>query len=143
MAAWGPGDYLLQRRVVPQQIEGWPAYFRVYFVFGSVWCSWWNCYNDHYRLVAPDEFDALKIRPLEDIIRRIAALTGMTFFSSEIALTETGEFVVIDYVNDQCHMLSQSTAPQNGVPDGLVAAIAISLVDAVGSALRTPQTPLQ
>jgi len=38
--------------------------------------------------------------------------------------------VVIDYVNDQCHMLSQSANPQIGVPDELVAAIARRLVEA-------------
>jgi hypothetical protein len=54
----------------------------------------------------------------------------MNFFSSEIAQTEAGEFVVIDYVNDQCHMLSQSANPQIGVPDELVAAIARRLVEA-------------
>src|SRR5256885_12025561 len=30
----------------PRDIKGAPAYFRVYYVFGSVWCSWWNCYTD-------------------------------------------------------------------------------------------------
>jgi hypothetical protein len=130
VAAWGTGDSLLQRRVVPRMIEGRPAYFRVFYVFGSVWCSWWNCYNDHYRLATQEEIATLKLAPLEQIIRRIAALTGMSFFSSEIAQTEEGEFFVIDYVNDQCHMLSQSANPQNGVPDELVAAIARRLVDA-------------
>jgi hypothetical protein len=52
----------------------------------------------------------------------------MKFFSSEIALVESGEFVLIDYVNDQCHMLSQSADPQRGVPDALVRAVATSLV---------------
>jgi hypothetical protein len=129
-AAWGPGDYLLQRRIVPRMIQGWPAYFRVFFVFGSVWCSWWNCHNDHYRLVTPEEIETHKLGSLEDIIRRIATLTAMNFFSSEIALTDEHEFVVIDYVNDQCHMLSQSANPQNGVPDTLVTAIARRLVEA-------------
>ena len=45
----------------------------------------------------------------------------MNFFSSEIAQTAQGEFVLIDYVNDQCHMLSQSAHPGMGVPDGVVA----------------------
>lgn len=129
-AAWAAGDYLLQRRIVPRMIEGQPAYFRVFFVFGSVWCSWWNCYNDHYRLATSEEMTTLKLTPLEQIIRRIAALTGMNFFSSEIAQNEEGEFFVIDYVNDQCHMLSQTANPQNGVPDELVAAIARRLVEA-------------
>jgi hypothetical protein len=54
----------------------------------------------------------------------------MQFFSSEVAQTDSGQFVVIDYVNDQCHMLSQSANAQIGVPDELVAAIAKRLVGA-------------
>ena len=54
----------------------------------------------------------------------------MKFFSSEIAQTENGDFVLIDYVNDQCHMLSQSSAPKMGVPDVVVAGIARKLVNA-------------
>jgi len=135
-AAWPDGHYLLQRRIVPRQVNGWPMYFRVYFVFGTVWHSWWNCFTDNYRLVTPQEMADLALPPLEDIIRRIAALTGMNFFSSEVAQTEAGEFVVIDYVNDQCHMLSQSANPKIGVPDALVAAIARRLVEAVRGMVR-------
>ena len=66
---------------------------------------------------------------LEEIVRRIAAVTGMNFFSSEIAVTGSNEFVVIDYVNDQCHLLTQSASPHNGVPDALVERIARRLVE--------------
>ena len=142
-AAWPDRHYLLQRRVIPRHVNGEPIYFRAFFVFGAVWLSWWNCFTDRYRLVTPTERETLGLAPLEDLIRRIAALTGMNFFSSEIAQAEGGEFIVIDYVNDQCHMLSQSANPQIGVPDGLVAAIAMSLVEAVHSALRTPQSPIK
>ena len=114
---------------------------RVYFVFGTVWCSWWNCFTDHYRLVTPAETAELALQPLDDIIRRIAALTKMNFFSSEIALTGSGEFVVIDYMNDQCHMLSQSANPRMGVPDELVAAIARRLVEAVQGMIRAGSPP--
>lgn len=127
-AAW-PGDhYLLQRRIQPTTLKGEPAYFRVYFVFGKLWCCWWNCFTDRYRLMLPEEEEFHRLAPLREVVTRIAALTQMRFFSSEIALTESGEFVVIDYVNDQCHMLSQSANPQMGVPDELVAAIALRLV---------------
>jgi hypothetical protein len=142
-AAWPDKNYLLQRKITPRQAHGEPVYFRAFFVFGAVWLSWWNCFNDRYRLVTPQERETLGLAPLEDIVRRIAALTGMNFFSSEIAQTEAGEFVVIDYVNDQCHMLSQSANPRMGVPDELVAAIARRLVDAVRHALVTPQTPIK
>jgi len=129
VASWPDTHYLLQRRIVPKELKGMPAYFRVYYVFGSVWCSWWNCYNDNYRLVTPQEAAELNLKPLEQIIRQIASLTKMNYFSSEIAQTNNGEFVVIDYVNDQCHMLSQSANPRIGVPDELVAAIAKRLVE--------------
>jgi len=129
-AAWPDAEYLLQRRIVPRTLQHSPAYFRVYFVFGAVWFCWWNCYTDRYRQATAAEMAEFGLQPLEELVRRIAALTGMKFFSSEIAQTEAGEFVVIDYVNDQCHMLSQSANPQIGVPDELVAAIARRLVEA-------------
>lgn len=138
IAGWPDEHYLFQRRIVPREHQGAPVYFRVYFVFGSVWLSWWNCYTDQYRLVTDAEREDLGLDQLEEIIRRIAELTGMTFFSSEIAQTESGEFVVIDYVNDQCHLLSQSASPHLGVPDELVAAIAKRLVEATRSAIGQP-----
>jgi hypothetical protein len=129
VAAWPDSHYLLQRRIRPRDIQGNPAYFRVYFVFGSVWCSWWNCYTDKYRMVTPQEAADLNLKPLEQIIRQIAAVCQMNYFSSEITQTDNGEFFVIDYVNDQCHMLSQSSNPRIGVPDDLVAAVAKRLVE--------------
>jgi hypothetical protein len=140
ISSWPDSNYLFQRRIVPRESNGAPVYFRVYFVFGSVWLSWWNCYNDQYRLVTAAEHQALGLGRLEEIIRRIASLTGMTFFSSEIAQTDNGDFVVIDYVNDQCHLLSQSAHPQLGVPDELVAAIAGRIVQAVRSAIGAGQS---
>jgi len=136
-SSWPDHYYLFQRRIVPRLRDGTPVYFRVYFVFGTVWLSWWNCYNDNYHLVTDAERQELGLGRLEEIIRRIATLTGMTFFSCEIAQTERNDFVVIDYVNDQCHLLSQSAHPQMGVPDELVGAIARRIVEAVSSTLRS------
>lgn len=138
IAAWPDANYLFQRRIVPRQLHGSPVYFRVYFVFGSVWISWWNCFTDQYRLVDDAERAELGLDQLEEIIRSIASLTGMNFFSSEIAQTENGDSVVIDYVNDQCHLLSQTAHPQLGVPDELISAIARKLIEAVQAAIRHP-----
>ncbi len=138
IAAWPDENYLFQRRIVPRQHQNAPVYFRVYFVFGSVWLSWWNCFTDQYRLVTDAERSELGLDRLEEIIRSIAGLTGMNFFSSEVAQTENGEFVVIDYVNDQCHLLSQTAHPQLGVPDELIRAIARKLIEAVQAAIRHP-----
>ena len=136
VAAWPDRHYLLQRRIVPRTHEGEPVYFRVFYVFGSVWCAWWNCFTDRYRLPTPAEEEQFALAPVHDIARRIAALTGMKYFSSEVALTEAGDLVLIDYVNDQCHMLSQSSNPKMGVPDKLVTAIAHRLVEAVAGMIK-------
>jgi hypothetical protein len=121
--------YLMQRKVTPRDLGGEPAYFRVYYAFGSVWCCWWNCFTDQYRLVSDEDLRQHQLQPLRDIVTRIASLTGMKFFSTELAQTPTGEFVAIDYVNDQCHMVTKSSNPKIGVPDQLVAAIAHRLVE--------------
>lgn len=130
ISMWPDPNYLFQHKIIARSHGDQPAYFRVYFIFGSVFKVWWNCFTDHYRLIRPDEIPETAEGELEALSRRIASLTGMNFFSSEIAQIESGEFVVIDYVNDQCHMLSQSANPQLGVPDELVAAIARRLVEA-------------
>lgn len=138
ISAWRDDQYLFQNRVVPREVNGRPVYFRVFHVFGDVWVTWWNCYTDHYRLVSPAEWAEFGLGQVEETVRQIARMTGMTFFSTEIAQQEAGGFVVIDYVNDQCHMLSQSAHPEKGVPDELVAAIARRLVTGVEAMIRHP-----
>jgi hypothetical protein len=129
ISVWPDQHYLFQRRIVPRFHHEDPLYFRVYYVFGSLWFAWWNCFTDRYRSVTQQEIDQLHLSPLSEIVCRIARLTGMNFFSSEIAQTESGEFVAIDYVNDQCHMLCQSAHPAIGVPDDIVEGIARRLVE--------------
>lgn len=136
MAAWTDAQYLLQRKIVPKDLGGEPAYFRVFNAFGTLWCCWWNCFTDRYRIVSEEEMQRLSLSAPLEISRQIAALTGMRFFSTEIAQTETGEFVVIDYVNDQCHMLSQSADPQKGVPDAVVEGIARRLVQGAATLIK-------
>jgi hypothetical protein len=139
--AWPDENYLLQRRVIPRVVHDEPVYFRAYFVFGKVWISWWNCHTDRYRLLSDADRAELPVAGIEDIVRRIAGLTGMNFFSSEIAQDKDGQLIVIDYVNDQCHLLSQSADPKLGVPDELVADIARQIVSATQTLIRNPPPP--
>jgi hypothetical protein len=139
VAAWPDRHYLLQRRVAPRMLNGEPAYFRVFYVFGALWCCWWNCFTDRYRMVSAAEEHEFGLGPLREIVSRLATLTRMRFFSSEIAVTESGDFVLIDYVNDQCHMLTQGASPQMGVPDDLVAAVALRLVQGVQELIGRPR----
>jgi hypothetical protein len=138
IAAWPDEKYLLQRKIVPREFEGRPAYWRLFYVFGALWWCWWDCFTDRYTEVAPEEIERFGLAPLDQGMRKLAALTGMNFFSSEIARTAGGEFVWIDYVNDQCHMLTQSANPKMGVPDRIVEAIALRLVDSAAEQIRRP-----
>jgi hypothetical protein len=128
--AWRNPSYLLQRLIRPAMAGDAPIYFRAFYVFGQVWVCWWNCFTDRYSQTTEADRAAWKLDQLEEIMVRLAQVSRMNFFSSEIALSSEGQFVLIDYVNDQCHMLSQSADPRIGVPDTIVANIANRLVDA-------------
>jgi hypothetical protein len=136
-AKWPDPAYLVQERIVPRRLNGAPGYFRVFYAFGSVWFCWWNCYTDRYSVLRPEEIEQYGLHPLREIVCRLADLTQMHFFSSEIALRESGEFVLIDYVNDQCHMLTQTANPHMGVPDEVVGGIARRLVEGASQWLGT------
>lgn len=138
MRAWPDEKYLLQKKILPHTLEGRPAYWRLFHAFGSIWWCWWDPFTDRYTEVTTEEIDRFNLQPLGVGMRKIAALTGMNFFSSEIAQTAAGQFVWIDYVNDQCHMLTQSANPKMGVPDRVVESIALRLVDAATDLLRRP-----
>jgi hypothetical protein len=130
LAAWSDPFLLAQRKIAARDFAGDPAYFRVFHCFGEVWLAWWDPATDRYRAVTPAEEGRFRLHPLREIMARVAALTGMNLFSSEIAVTGANEFVLIDYVNDQCHLLTQSADPRIGVPDAIVAGIARRVVEA-------------
>jgi hypothetical protein len=140
ISAWPDEKYLLQRKINPRELEGRPAYWRLFFVFGELWWCWWNCFTDRYTEVTAEEIERLNLQPLGVGMRKLAVLTGMNFFSSEIAQTNSGDFIWIDYVNDQCHMLTQSANPKMGVPDRVVEAIALRLVEAAADQIRPPKS---
>ena len=136
MAAWPDEKYLIQRKIVPRDLAGRPAYWRLFHAFGLLWWCWWDCFTDRYSEVTAQEIEKFGLQIMGQEMLRLASLTGMNFFSSEIAQTESGEFVWIDYVNDQCHMLTQSANPRMGVPDRVVELIAGRLVEAAAEAIR-------
>lgn len=133
---WPDPVYLLQRRMVPRREAGRPVYLRGFHVFGSVWLCWWDCDSDRYQLLGPGDWERHQLGLVEALVRRIAGLSGMQFFSSEFMQLEDRSWCVIDYVNDQCHMLTQSADPRIGVPDLLVSSVARRLVDGALAALR-------
>jgi hypothetical protein len=119
--------FLIQELVKPRNLDGRVAWFRVFYVVGEVIPCWWDPHDGEYQLVTPYEKRTYHLSPLEHMVRKIARLSGMDFFSTEVALTAEGHFIAIDYLNDQCDMNSKSYYT-SGVPDAVVRRIAWLLI---------------
>ncbi len=111
--------YLLQAYVTPAEINGQPAWFRVIYCLGEIYASWWPPKTHIFRRVEPDEVVNLRLGELYDMAVRIADVSHLHLFSTEIALTPDGQFLAVDYVNDQIDLRLQSQAV-DGVPDAIV-----------------------
>lgn len=111
--------FLIQQRIVPQIIANRRAWFRVYYVCGEVIPCWWDDTTHRYAVVTPSDRDQVNSDELARIVRIIAEVSQLDFFSTEIALERDGRYVVVDYVNDPCDMRAQSKI-FDGVPDTII-----------------------
>ena len=119
-----PGEkYLLQAQVTPQVLSGHPAWFRVLVCDGAVYPCWWNQQTHIYTFLTAEEKAHFGLRALREVPLRIAQVCHLDIFSTEIALTDDGRFLVVDYVNDPVDLRLQSKA-MDGVPDTFVGSIA-------------------
>ncbi|MFZ2361236.1 MAG: oligoendopeptidase F [Anaerolineae bacterium] len=128
--------YLLQAYVTPTEIAGQPAWFRVIYCLGEIYANWWPPQTHIFRSVQPDEVIALRLGELYDMAVRIANVSRLHLFSTEIALTADGQFLAVDYVNDQIDLRLQSQA-QDGVPDAIVWDICRRLAELVWQEINT------
>jgi hypothetical protein len=114
--------YLLQEEIHPAVLEGKPAWFRVFSVDRLVWACWWNPATHLYTPMTGAVMARHRLVPLTGITRTIREVCNLDFFSTEIALSQHGKLVVVDYVNEVCDMRLQSIHP-DGVPPALVRGI--------------------
>jgi hypothetical protein len=124
--------YLLQAHIVPARRGSRPAWFRIIYCAEQVHPCWWDTCTHVYTPVTLIEESRYGLTPLRRITASIARVCELELFSTEIALTLDGLFVVVDYVNDQIDLRLQSKA-LDGVPDDIVRDIAESLVALVAT----------
>ena len=123
-------NFLLQEKVYPLELNKKRAWFRVFHIFDKIIPCWWDDRTSNYGHVTGEEFEKYRLNTLVRYVTRIAKMTDMSWFSSEIALEKKKSrtrFVAIDYVNDQCDMEAKSES-KDGVPDNIVKLTAYSLV---------------
>jgi hypothetical protein len=124
---YDPDDsFLLQEFVQPLDLDGRPAWFRVYNCFGKIFACFWHPETHATILVSPEEKVMYGLHELDHISRQIAAISGYGWFSTEIALTMRGGrpvFLPIDYLNNKCFMLTHAEFGPSGMPDAVAEAV--------------------
>ena len=120
--------YLLQGHIIPAQLGPRMAWFRIIYCAGKVYPCWWDTRTHIYTRVTPSEEICYNLGSLHSISSSIANICGLELFSTEIAVTPDGGFVIVDYVNDPIDLRLQS-ASSDGVPDDIVKDIAERLAE--------------
>jgi hypothetical protein len=115
--------YLLQAHVAPRSLDGLPAWFRVIYCLGEIYPCFWNVKTHIYTTLTVEAETRLELGTLRQVTERIAHVCCLDLFSTEIALTEAGDYFVVDYVNDPIDLRLQSHA-LDGVPDFIIENIA-------------------
>lgn len=118
--------YLIQEKILPRTLDGKRAWFRIFWAFDKVIPCWWNDHTHIYQRLTKEQIKKYHLLQLIRITSRLARLTFLDYFSTEIALTKKHKFILIDYINDQCDMRLKSNHT-NGVPDRVV----IEFIDAM------------
>ncbi len=114
--------YLLQETVHPANLDGRKAWFRVFYACGITISCWWDHETHIYHEMSAADEKRHKLRKLHDIILTMQTISKLDFFSTEIALTEDGKFVAVDYINEICDMRDQASH-FDGVPNAIVSSI--------------------
>ena len=119
--------YMLQSHIVPARLDGRPAWFRVLYAAGKYYPCWWDPETHVYTTVTCAAEEHYVLRPLRGIAETIAHISGLHLFSTEVALTPEGKFLVIDYVNNPVDLRPHPKTP-DGVPSLLLKFIARDIV---------------
>jgi hypothetical protein len=127
--------YLIQAQLDPYYLEGRQAWFRILVCNGISFPCWWDTQTHRYTAVTTIEIDEFKLTGIYEIAKKIITICKMDLFSFEIALIPSGQFLVVDYLNDPIDLRLQTKA-MDGVPDEIVHQIATELVTRVKTNLR-------
>lgn len=115
--------FLLQKRVEIGELAGQPAYWRVFYAFGDIHLCWWHPRTKNYKVAMQWQIEDYALWPLFDLGQRLAHVTGLEFFSVEVARTPGNEYLLVDYVNEQIDLRPKSFFA-DGVPDELLRRVA-------------------
>jgi hypothetical protein len=120
--------YLVQEKIIPVGIGKKRAWFRVFYACGEVLPCWWDDQTRIADVLSPSQIDEKIYLEIEHIVRKIASISNLDLFSTEIVLTSSENLLVIDHANDQVDLRKKSSH-FDGIPDEVVDRIVTSMVD--------------
>jgi len=127
--------YLVQEKIIPKNLNGKRGWFRVFYACGKIL----PCFqDDQTKLVEVflPEFEAQLYNQIEATIKKIASISNLDIFSTEMALTSSDKLLVIDHVNDQIDLRKKSKF-FDGIPDEVVDQIAFQIVNYSGEFINS------
>ena len=129
--------FLIQKQIIPCSMDGKPAWFRVFYVLGKMVACWWDPETHVYEAVTTADVEKFNLKSIYTLAERIEGLYKLGLFSTEMAIDNEGDFVVVDYINDQCDMRKKSRFA-DGVCDEIVDLIVKRLVDNIKADVLVP-----
>ncbi len=118
-------EYLLQQMIVPDIYHSLAMWFRVYFVCGEVFFSFWDPKTKNYTPLEEQMIKDIPVRKIKSLAHNIARLSKLRFFSSEMVISG-GKVLVVDYLNDPVDL-----RPKTDHNDGLPICLLKKIVEAI------------
>ena len=122
--------YLVQQKIYPKLIDGHRAWVRTLWAFGKPFHLVWNDQTHIYANDSQKYLKYLDVYKLDEIMKKLHEISGLDYFSSEIAIDSQNDYYLIDYINDQCDMRFKSKY-FDGVPDDAVEFFIFRMADLV------------
>lgn len=137
---WLPERFVLQEHAAPIQLDGKPAWFRVFHVFGTIHVFWWHPATHVFAPVTASEEAAHSLTCVRETVAAVASIAGLEIFSSEIALSAPHSPLVVDPVNDPVDFRRRSKAT-DAIPDDRLAEMIVALANGIAGIVHTAKPP--
>jgi len=119
--------YLAQEKINPVNLENKQAWFKVFYCLGKINPCWWNSLTCTYDILTIKEIYRFGLYDMWRIAKMIHTISGLDFFSVEMAMLSNEKFIVVDYANGQPEMRKKSKF-KNGLPDEIVDKIIADII---------------
>ena len=116
---YGNIAYIAQEKIEPMILDKKYASFRNVYCLGDIISSWWHPADNVYEILTQHDIDKLKLDRLLSISAKIARVSKLDFFLTEIVVDKNGDFLVTDQINVHPDMHRKSKF-NNGMPDEAV-----------------------